>query len=430
MDFSVVRSSGGLVPPASVTPSGILQLSAMDKLAVLRCYARTLHVFHHGQGAAQVIREALAKALVPYYPLAGRLKESSHGELQIACSGEGVWFVEATADCSLDVVNDLEDALSIPYDKLLPDRPLQSQGEDPLLLMQVTQFACDGFVIGLTFCHTICDGLGAAQFLHAMGELARGVDHLTVAPVWHRDFLPPSPQDHQACPTELGAGRPPAAAPPIMPSYRLEHANIDISLEQINELKQKFHESTDKTCSAFEIIAASLWKNRTEKAILDSLDKDREVKLVFFANCRPLMHPPLPQGFYGNCFFPVTITASTQGLSRASLAQVVEMIQEAKASLPIELDKWIKDELNGEDPFAPPLVYTTLFISEWGRLGFNQVDYGWGPPLHVVPIQGSAIIPVGIFSSLPFPKKGIRLMTWCVENAHLHPFLQQMAKLN
>ncbi|GFZ04436.1 HXXXD-type acyl-transferase family protein [Actinidia rufa] len=394
MDFSVVRSSGGLVPPASVTPSGILQLSVMDKLAVLRCYARTLHVFRHGPGAAQVIREALAKALVPYYPLAGRLKESSHGELQIACSGEGVWFVEATADCSLDVVNDLEDALSIPYDKLLPDRPLQSQGEDPLLLMQVTQFACDGFVIGLTFCHTICDGLGAAQFFACHGELARGVDHLTVAPVWHRDFLPPSPQDHQECPTELGAGRPPAAAPPIMPT-------------------------------------ASLWKNRTEKAILDSLDKDREVKLVFFANCRPLMHPPLPQGFYGNCFFPVTITASTQGLSRASYAQVVEMIQEAKASLPIELDKWIKDdELNGEDPFAPPLAYTTLFISEWGRLGFNQVDYGWGPPLHVVPIQGSAIIPVGILSSMPFPKKGIRLMTWCVENAHLHPFLQQMAKLN
>ncbi|GFZ04459.1 HXXXD-type acyl-transferase family protein [Actinidia rufa] len=159
---------------------------------------------------------------------------------RLRASGEGVWFVEATADCSLDVVNDLEDALSIPYDKLLPDRPLQSQGEDPLLLMQVTQFACDGFVIGLTFCHTICDGMGAAQFLHAMSELARGVDHLTVAPVWHRDFLPPSPQDHQECPTELGAGRPPAAAPPIMPSYRLEHANIDISLEQINELKQKF----------------------------------------------------------------------------------------------------------------------------------------------------------------------------------------------
>ena len=152
-----------------------------------------------------------------------------------------------------------------------------------------------------------------------------------------------------------------------MPSYRLEHVNIDISLEQINELKQKFHESTAKTCSAFEIIAASLWKHRTEKAILESLDKDREVKLVFFANCRPLMHPPLPQGFYGNCFFPVTITSSTQ-------AQVVEMIQEAKASLPIELAKWMTSgELDGEgeDPFAPPLVYNTLylFLSEWGRLG-------------------------------------------------------------
>ncbi|PSR89185.1 Acyl transferase [Actinidia chinensis var. chinensis] len=190
--------------------------------------------------------------------------------------------------------------------------------------------------------------------------------------MWHRDFLPPPPQNHQACPTELMAGHPPA--PPIMPNYQLEHANIDISLEQINGLKQKFHESKAKTCSAFEIIAASLWKHRTGKAILESLDKDREVKLVFFANFRPLMHPPLPQGFYGNCFFPVTITSSTQALSQASYAQVVEMIQEANASLPIELAKWMTSgELDGEgeDPFAPPLVYNTLylFLSEWGRLG-------------------------------------------------------------
>jgi len=84
---------------------------------------------------------------------------------------------------------------------------------------------------------------------------------------------------------------------------------------------------------------------------------------------------------------------------------------------------------NGEDPFAPPLIYTTLFISEWGRLGFNQVDYGWGPPVHIVPIQGSSIIPVGIVGSLPLPKKGIRLMTWCVEEVHRQPFIDQMMKV-
>ena len=48
---------------------------------------------------------------------------------------------------------------------------------------QVTQFECGGFVIGLIFCHTICDGLGAAQFLNAVGEIARGLEHPSTTPV-------------------------------------------------------------------------------------------------------------------------------------------------------------------------------------------------------------------------------------------------------
>ncbi|KAI7982826.1 Acyl transferase 4 [Camellia lanceoleosa] len=474
-DLSVIRSSRNLVRPATRdTPTGMLELSVIDRLPVLRCYARTLHVYRDGPRAraAQVIKEALAKALVPYYPLAGRLHQGQgqgdhhHYQLQIACCGEGVWFVEASANCTLDALNYFDNVSArhhIPYDKLLPDPPPQThtqtaQGDsvvEPLVLMQVTQFECDGFVIGLTFCHSICDGLGAAQFLKAVGELARGLEHLSVAPVWQRDFLPPRPRPSSPSPSPPQEKQEQVQRELLSPiKYQLEHANIDISLDQINELKQKFHESTGQTCSAFEIVAAIMWKNRTMVAI--NLEKEEEeendkedddddekntkeeqvVKLVFFANCRQLLQPPLPEGFYGNCFFPVAVTASRNTLSRASNAHVVKMIQEAKANLPNAFRNWTNknkdggsgDENDGEgDPFTPPLAYTTLFISEWGRLGFNQVDYGWGPPVHVVPVQGSTIIPVGIMGSLPSPKKGIRLMTWCVQNPHLHPFLHQMS---
>ncbi|KAJ6400890.1 hypothetical protein OIU84_016337 [Salix udensis] len=323
MAFSVIRSSRGLIRPLEQTPSGILDLSVIDRLPVLRCNARTLHVFRHGPEAAQVIREALSKALVPYYPLAGWLKESSQGQLQIECSAQGVLFVEASADCTLDT-------------------------------MQVTQFECGGFVIGLIFCHTICDGLGAAQFLNAVGEIARGHEHPSTTPVWCRDFSPLPPQQEKMNTLPL--------LPPPMPNYRLQHANIDISLDQIKQVKTEFHDSTGQMCSTFEA----------------------------------LLEPPLPKGFYGNCFFPVTITASSETVARASNVEVIKLIQEAK---------------------------------EWGRLGFNQVDYGWGPPVHIVPIQGSSVIPVGIVGSLPLPGKGIRLMTWCVEEVHRQPFIDQMMKV-
>ncbi|GLT31786.1 hypothetical protein SLA2020_064950 [Shorea laevis] len=417
-NFSVIRSKRSLVTPFDETPSGILDLSAIDKILVLRCYARTLHVYKHGGAeAAASIREALSKALVPYYPLAGRLKHSDQGgDVHLECTGEGAWFVEASTDSTLDTVNYFDNVLSIPHDELLPDQVPEEN--EPLVQMQVTKFACGGFVIGLRFCHTVCDGLGSAQFMNAVGELAR-TETLSISPVWQRDFFPAPNQESKAAPF--------LNLPPPIPNYQLEHANVDISMDEINQLKKEFFEKAGQTCSAFEAVAASFWSLRT-KAI--NFDPNTEMRLVFFANCRQVLDPPLPQGFYGNCFFPVTITASSEMLKQASNVEVVKLIQEAKAKLPVEFAKYRNGDYfrSGEDPFAPPLIYSTQFISEWGRLGFNQVDCGWGPPVHVVPIQGSSIIPVGIVGSLPLPKKGIRLMTWCVEAVHRQPFLDLMAK--
>lgn len=283
------------------------------------------------------------------------------------------------------------------------------------LFAQVTQFECGGYVIGLTFCHSICDGLGAAQFLHAVGELARGFQQPSITPVWHRHFFSPQQNPTLSITPSL---------PPI-PDYTLQHANIDIPIDHINDLKTQFNKSTGLNCSAFETVAAKFWINRT-KAI--NFDKDASLRLVFFANCRQILNPPLPGGFYGNCFFPVTITCSSDWLMNATDVDVLKLIQESKTKLSVEFGRFVRGEYmgNGEDPFAPPLTYTTLFVSEWGRLGFNQVDYGWGPPVHVVPIQGSSIIPVGIVGSLPLPKRGVRLMTWSVEETHLRSFVGLM----
>ncbi|KAK1560773.1 hypothetical protein Q3G72_030777 [Acer saccharum] len=132
-----------------------------------------------------------------------------------------------------------------------------------------------------------------------------------------------------------------------------------------------------------------------------------------------------------SCFFPVTITRSSDWVETASDVDVLKLIQEAKTKLAVEFGKFMEGDYkrNGdENPFAPLISYTTLFISEWGRVGFNQIDYGWGPPVHVVPIQVSSIIPAGIVGSVPLPKKGIRLITWSVEEAHLQPFIYRMKK--
>ena len=121
MAFTVTRSGQSLVPPSETTPTGTLHLSVVDRVPGLRHMVRSLHVFTHVRDAAKVIRGALSKALVPYYPFAGRLAGSTeHNNVRVECTGEGAWFVGATLNRTLEDVTHLDHPLVLSPDDLLP----------------------------------------------------------------------------------------------------------------------------------------------------------------------------------------------------------------------------------------------------------------------------------------------------------------------
>lgn len=112
-------------------------------------------MFKHGPpagrpAASAIIKEALAKALVHYYPLAGKLVRDEGGELVVACTGDGAWFVEAAADCSLAQLNCVkgstttdEDDLYAPLskDELLANYPCKQSHVGAILIsLQVSLF--------------------------------------------------------------------------------------------------------------------------------------------------------------------------------------------------------------------------------------------------------------------------------------------------
>lgn len=89
----------------------------------------------------QAIREGISKALVYYYPFAGRLRElpEERRKLVVECSGEGILFIEADADVRLDQFGDDELRPPFPcWKELLFDVP-GSEGivNTPILLIQV-----------------------------------------------------------------------------------------------------------------------------------------------------------------------------------------------------------------------------------------------------------------------------------------------------
>jgi 13-hydroxylupinine O-tigloyltransferase len=92
-----------------------------------------------GKDPVEVIRNAIAEALVFYYPLAGRLKEAEDagGKLVVDCNEEGVMFIEADADVTLEQFGEIKPPFpcfqELLYDAAVPEGVLNT----PILLIQV-----------------------------------------------------------------------------------------------------------------------------------------------------------------------------------------------------------------------------------------------------------------------------------------------------
>ena len=143
ISFSVTRGEPRLVAPAKPTPRELKELSDIDDQEGLRFQVPIVFFYGNsslmdGKDPAKVIREALAKALIYYYPFAGRLVEGSNRKLLVDCTGEGVLFVEADADTTLEYLGDAIQPPCPCFEELLYDVP-GSGGilGCPLLLFQV-----------------------------------------------------------------------------------------------------------------------------------------------------------------------------------------------------------------------------------------------------------------------------------------------------
>ncbi|KAJ0969149.1 hypothetical protein J5N97_022026 [Dioscorea zingiberensis] len=364
-----------MVKPCKPTPCNTLPFSPLDKFPPFKlCMVDSLLVFKHGQQPAKIIRQALSKALVPYFPVAGEFTVSDQGEISVSCTGKGVWFIEASASCTLNDLN-FSDEDNMIYNKqeFLPHPPLSVDPTDMFIMFQVTEFKCGGFIVGLRFSHVMFDGVGVAQFMKAIGEIARGYKEPIIHPLWFRDQIIGKPNITLNFPL------------PSKPTTPLETYTIDFSLDNIKKLKNKFSEQTGSSkCSTFEVLVAKLWRSRL-RAI--KADTDVLVQLAYFVDLRKyFMHSTvLPQdgGYYGNCIYMKEVEAPCGKIVNGSFSEVVELIQDAKRGLSNEFHAWVNGEWKTKDML---MSYEKLAVNDWTKLGFEDVDYGWGEPQSVISV--------------------------------------------
>ncbi|CAN6336259.1 unnamed protein product [Urochloa humidicola] len=427
--FAVRRREPVLVGPSKPTPRETKRLSDIDDQETLRGQVPFVFFYRGGvrdRDPAAVIRRALGEALVPYYPLAGRLREVEERKLVVDCTGEGVVFVEADADVRLAELEAAAEAaaagMAPPFpcmDQLLSD--VDGTGGVlgcPLLLIQVTRLRCGGFVLALRLNHTICDAIGLSQFISAAAELARGVDPAptVVAPAWCRELLearrPPNPP---AFPHREFDPAP--MPPPPPPSGEMVTRTFTFDHDDIAAIKRALpaNLATTTTTTTFEALTAALWRART--AALD-LAPDEEVRAVSIVNFRGVPGLGLPaSGYYGNACVPVAAVTTAGALLAGSLGDAVALVRGTKAAATAEYVRSAIDllVLRGR----PLVAMANLFLASDNRhAGFHRVDFGWGRPVyggpaatlfgvsffvHVGSAGGGGEGAVGVMIALPRP---------------------------
>ncbi|KAI3911308.1 hypothetical protein MKW98_010195 [Papaver atlanticum] len=341
-----------MVPPAEEPPKDLHFLSNLDMVVLMMdtlwCFNKTIDV--GGLDAAQVLKD-----------------------------GEGTLFVEAEANLMLDEIGDFTKPDPVTYGELVyrlldPKNILQN----PLLVAQVTKFKCGGFVLGMSWNHFVADGISMTEYMKSWAKVTRGL------PLSNPPFL-----DR----TVLKARNPPKV------EFTHEYEDIvDVSNteaifkrkkgitksfifhpEDLEKLKKKYMEDgVLQRCSSFEVLAALMWRARTQSL---RYNLDQQVRIQFAFDARSRIYPRFAKGYFGNAFLTMNFQCSASELLDSPLSSTIERIQR---SIQMVTDDYVKSTIDYlEEPKLIQPHSSTVFLSAWSKLGFNSVDFGWGKPFFI-----------------------------------------------
>ncbi|XVF48393.1 hypothetical protein PTKIN_Ptkin03bG0186800 [Pterospermum kingtungense] len=295
-----------MICPAQDTPKERQWISNLD--AVEAIYHVPLSYFYKPNGSSdffksQVLKEALRKTLVPFYPMAGRLGSDENGRLQIICNAEGVLFIEAETTAAIDDLGDFVHSLK--------------------LRQLVTTFKCGGVSLGIGIHNTFSDGTSSLDFINRWSEIARGLSPIRGAPLIDRTLLkarvPPTPTFHH-----VEYDPPPSLMFNLDPKSKPFVSVFKITHNQLNALKAKSFKNDNTTkYSTYAILAAYIWRCVCKaRGLLD----DQPTKLYIPTNGRPRLNPPLRPSYLGNVTFIASLIDLSGNLQSEPFINTVEKI--------------------------------------------------------------------------------------------------------
>ncbi|KAJ1700128.1 hypothetical protein LUZ63_008640 [Rhynchospora breviuscula] len=370
-----------LVVPAEDTPREMLSLSNIDLLKGPK-RSNTIYLYKNNEGAkdffsTEVLKSALAKALVPFYPLAGRHVVGDDGSSQIDCNAEGVLFQVARSELTADSIQ-FEPMSAEIMELFIPKTPHSSS---LLQMLQVTHLKCGSVVLGTSTNHILIDGRGAAHIFRTWSQIARGDLNSIVQPSFDNGPL------CARSPPKISFEFPVYTGDPSEKEDNTKSCVLrlfKLSAEQIMDLKMRCSNGSNIThVSTFCAVSALVWKCYCS-ASAQELAPDRKSSLYFPADIRNRIHPPIPD-YFSNAAIRMAAASEVFKIISSPIGDVARTV---KAEIDRVTDEYIRSFIDYVKVMSDKkMSVKTKYVSEPDLrirtiLGVPlcDVDFGWGAP--------------------------------------------------
>ncbi|CAI0452695.1 unnamed protein product [Linum tenue] len=370
------------------------------------------------------LKRSLSLALHRFLPLAGNLTWPADADVPLILYSPGDGVSLTIAESAADEFDPL--AGDGPRDAILSRAYLPklcvSKSNGAVLALQITLFPSKGFCIGVAAHHAVLDGKSTVMFLKAwahisskLGSCDDGDGSLTeeLTPFLDRTVVKDPEgialEDVQAWMCLCGGQKSlelwPEAVPTDSESNQVR-ATFKLSKQDILRLKQSVMLQLESNDSKLEIrprnlstfvVTSTYALVCMVKAKGLVLEEDKKALLIFSADCRSRLEPPLPSNYFGNCVMPFNADLTIGNLidHEAGITyaahKLVEVIRELEKGVLVGA-KGRLARFFGEMEERKDEVVIGVGVAGSPRFGVYGVDFGYGRPekVEITSIDGSS----------------------------------------